>query len=38
MPTLCFGDVSRDEINSVLSNAGVPIKVRKSRNFLMFIS
>lgn len=31
MSTLCFGDVTRDEINSVLNNAGVslypPIKV-----------
>ncbi|KAI8075836.1 uncharacterized protein B0P05DRAFT_512183 [Gilbertella persicaria] len=25
MPTLCFGDISRDEINTVLNIAGVPL-------------
>lgn len=25
MPTLCFGDISRDEINTVLNIAGVSL-------------
>lgn len=36
MPSFCFGEISRAEINSVLNIAGVPLTPPKKVEYLVF--